>query len=196
MFGFLVGAVCLVGLVKVLRGRGGWGHHSHGYGAPAFAGCGGPGMHGRWGGRQGGPWEPWEPGFRGREGDRSGGAGRFGGWGSLGGFGGGFSVVSRIAAELRLTREQEDVLRGSLRQGKAAMKDARGALGQARKDLAEAIRQESFDEVLLAEAVSRMETATQGMQKAIIGAVGDVHKVLDGDQRKRLASILEHGPFG
>ncbi len=43
MFGFIIGAACLAGLVHVLRGRrcyhrGGWGHHHHGH------------EGGRWGG--------------------------------------------------------------------------------------------------------------------------------------------------
>src|SRR5690349_2029356 len=42
MFGFVIGTVCLIGLVGVLRRGRRWGHHGHGRGG-----------HGRWGG---GPW--------------------------------------------------------------------------------------------------------------------------------------------
>jgi Spy/CpxP family protein refolding chaperone len=41
MFGFLIGTLCLIGLIKVTRGHGrGYGHHGYGYGHG----------HGHWGG--------------------------------------------------------------------------------------------------------------------------------------------------
>src|SRR5690242_15134806 len=90
MLGFLIGTVCLVALVKVVRhGRcGGWRYaHGCGYGGGYDSGCGG--WHDRGHGH---------------------GHGRWGGGWSRGGFGPGF-MLRGLFARLETTPGQEKVIR-------------------------------------------------------------------------------------
>ena len=109
MLGFLVGTVCLVALVKVLRhGRGWHGHWRYAHGCGHGGGCG-PGYgHGHWNGHDDGP----GPGF---------GRGRWGG----GGFGDGF-LLRGLFSRLGTTSDQEKVIRSAFDRVRETMREARG----------------------------------------------------------------------
>jgi hypothetical protein len=175
MLGFLIGTVCLVGLVKTLR----WGRHR--------GGCG-YGRHGGFGGR----------GFYGDHG-----YGGYGGYGSFGGFGdrfdergwGGPSVFLRMLfRRLETTPGQEKVIVAAFDEMRAAAREARGEARTTRADLAKAMRGPAIDEVLFGEMFARHDAAMEKVRKAGIGAIAKVHDALDERQRARLADLIESGP--
>ena len=177
MLGIIIGTVCLIGLVKVLRhGRGGYG-----YGG---GGCG----RGGWGG--GGR-------FRGHR-DEEGGYGRDeggfrrGGWGGWGG-GPGF-ILRAIIEQLDATPEQEKVVVAAFREVRNEAAKNREEVRRSREDIAKAMRSPGFDEVLLGELFARHDTAIEGMRRAFTGALAKVHVVLDEKQRNDLAELIENGP--
>lgn len=177
MLGIIIGTVCLIGLVKVLRhGRGGYG-----YGG---GGCG----RGGWGG--GGR-------FRGHR-DEEGGYGRDeggfrrGGWGGWGG-GPGF-ILRAIIEQLDATPEQEKVIVAAFREVRNEAAKNREEVRRSREDIAKAMRSPGFDEVLLGELFARHDTAIEGMRRAFTGALAKVHVVLDEKQRNDLAELIENGP--
>ena len=176
MLGIIIGTVCLIGLVKVLRhGRGGYG-----YGG----GCG----RGGWGG--GGR-------FRGGR-DQEGGYGRDEGgfrWGGWGGWGGGPGFILRaIIEQLDATPEQEKVIVAAFREVRNEAAKNREEVRKSREDVAKAMRSPGFDEVLLGELFARHDTAIEGMRRAFTGALAKVHVVLDEKQRNDLAELIENGP--
>jgi hypothetical protein len=163
MFGFVIGFLCLFGLIKVLRyGRGGacggrmhggWGHHGHH----------GWGRHGGWGGHHGG----WRDG------------GDF--W------------LRGLYEKLDATPGQEKVIRAAVDEIKTAMQGARGELDTSRRDVAKAVRTGAVDEVQLGELFARHDEKLREVRKAFVGALAKVNEALDEDQRKRLADMLEGG---
>lgn len=146
MLGFVIGAACLIGLVKVLR-HGGLGRHGHGYG---------------WGGRHM------------RFGPRA--------------------VLRRLFQRLDTTPGQEKVIFEALGDLRAKAGDAKGELLHARADVAGALRQESFDEVLLGAALTtRLDGSIEVLRKGALDAFGKVHAALDERQRNTLADLVESG---
>ncbi|UQA57726.1 Spy/CpxP family protein refolding chaperone [Polyangium aurulentum] len=204
MFGFIIGTVCLIGLIKTLRGGGcggGWGRRGYGYGG----GCGG----GRFGGGYGyggghGGWEEGEGGEHGHHGGPFRTHGRAWGWGRGGGGGGGMRsfFMRRLFEHLDTTPGQEKAIAAAVDELRGAMREHRGEVQKTRADIARAMRGANFDEVVLGELFARHDTAIEAMRKATVGALGRVHEALDERQRARLADLLEQypgffgGPFG
>ncbi|MEW5850086.1 MAG: periplasmic heavy metal sensor [Myxococcota bacterium] len=168
MFGFLVGTVCLVGLIKVLR-HGRWAHH----------GCGYHGHHGH-GGCGGGGWGR----YRGR------------GWGGEGWHDDDGPILMRsIFSSLNLSAEQRAAVREALEEFQQSTKALRGEVAATRKDVARAMRHPSFDEEALAEAFARHDEVMAEFRKALVGALAKVHAPLDEGQRDQLAQLIESGPM-
>lgn len=176
MLGFLFGTVCLIAMVKLIRGPrwGRWGHARLGYGGCGPAACG-PGGGPGWGG--------W-----GRR-----------GWGPGPGGGRGFFLRS-LFERLETTPGQERVITGALDELRAAAKQVRDpqkGLG----DLAAALRAESFDEAAAAKFSVEAEEAFATIRTAALDALRKVHEALDDRQRKLLADWIERrgargfGPF-
>jgi hypothetical protein len=163
MFGFVIGFLCLFGLIKVLRyGRAG--------------ACGGR-MHGGWGGHHG---------------HHGGGWGHRGGWRDGGGGGGDFWLRG-LYQKLDATPGQEKVIRAAVDEIKEAFAGARGELDTSRRDVAKAVRTGAVDEVQLGELFARHDEKLREVRKAFVGALAKVNEALDEDQRKRLADMLESG---
>ena len=192
MLGFLIGTACLIGLIATVRGGRrfgrygacgawggrGWGHHHHdhgGYGECAEGGaCGEGGERGGW---RGGPW-----------GRRWGGPG--------GGFGRSWFLRARISRRDPPPRPAK-VIAAALDEGGATARQRRADVIDTRKDVARAVRGESFDATVVGEVFARHDAALETMRKTLVGAVGRVHEALDERQRAELADLIEHGPgFG
>ena len=182
MLGFLIGTVCLIGLFKVVR-RARYGYHGHFGGPWAYGGgCGHRGWHGGPHGYDGGGgWEEDEDDFSRWEGRR----------------GGGFFGLRAIFARLDTTPGQEKAIKAAFDElrakARAVKDDARGMRG----DLASALRGESLDAETLGTVASRASGAVDALRDAAIGAVLNVHDVLDEKQRAIAADLIESGPrFG
>jgi hypothetical protein len=173
MFGFLIGTVCLIGLVKTLRwgrhhGGGcgyGYGHHGGGYGRRSWGGGG-------WGGYPG---------------DHE------GGWGG-GGWGGPSVLLRALFQRLETTPGQEKVIVAAYEEMRAATRDARGEVRTSREELAKVMRAPAVDEVLFGEMFARHDAALETLRKAGVGAIAKVHDALDEKQRARFADLIESGP--
>jgi hypothetical protein len=177
MFGFVIGALSLYGLIKVLRwgGRGacgggyrrGW--HGHGWG-------GHHGAHG-WNARD--EWrghDDWRGHERGGE-----------GWG-----------VERntfwlrgLFSRLDTTPGQEKVIRQAAQEIFAATAPLKAELDETRRDLAKALRTGTVDAVAMGELFARHDEKLRDARTAFVGALAKVSEALDEDQRKRLADLID-----
>ncbi len=194
MLGFLIGAGCLIGLVKLLKhhhyGRyGGW-HGSH-HGCPARRhGWRGPGgwhyhhdhhhdhhhdPHG-WHGPRGRRWPG--PGF----GPWARGRGRTSWW------------LYPLFSRLDTTPGQEKVIRREAEALRASLEEGRGELLSSRGDIASALRGASLDETKLGELFARHDDRLRAFREQLVGSLARVHDALDEQQRERLAGLIESGP--
>jgi Spy/CpxP family protein refolding chaperone len=175
MLGFVIGTLCLIGLVKTLR----WGRHhrAHGYG---YGGCGSSGFHGSCG----------DDGFAGH--------GPFGGHHHHhGGFRGGWgpnALLRGLFQTLDTTPGQEKVIVAAIDEVREAGQKARGEGRATRADVAKAMRSPGFDEVLFGEMFARHDSTMEEMRKAAMGAMAKIHDALDEKQRAKLADLIESGP--
>lgn len=167
MIGFLIGTVCLIGLVKVLR-AGRW--HRHGYG-------GGCGHHGGYGGGWGGHHGGWR-----------GGRGGFRGYGRQ-------AFLRGLFERLETTPGQEKVILQAAEELQAAFQKLRPA-SKGLGDLAAALRAESFDEGSAAKFGVEAEETFNSAKSAVLDALRKVHEVLDARQRGLLADFLERRANG
>lgn len=174
MCGFILGSLCLVALVKMVRGG------CHGRFRGGCGGCGGGGCGG-FGHRHHG-----HHGFDHGDGH---GSGPFGG-SRMGDF-----LLRRVSSELNATPAQEKALREILGSLRDVMSKNRETLRSARENVAKTLRSESFSEEALAEAVTRHDEVHESLRKALVDAVGKLHTTFDSDQRQRLADLIAQGPF-
>ena len=168
MFGCIFGALCLVGLIAMLR------RHHHG---PWGGRCGG----GRWGRGPGGGWDD-GPGM---------------GGGPWGGGRGGFvrsQILRQVSMRLRATPGQERVIAEAVDEVLQAGRSAHEAMRAGKKDIAEVFSGPAFDESLLGDVFSRQDDAIRNVRLAATGALARVHEVLEPEQRERLAELLARGP--
>lgn len=201
MLGFIIGTLCLIGLIRVLRhgracgpgyGYGGW--SGHGWGASR---CGGEGPSG-WdsphchgGGAGGGAFGSAEPGCGagggGERGWRRG--GRAGGFGGFGGFGPKM-FLRGLFERLDTTPGQEKVIFLAVDEVRDALKSARQELGQSRADVAAAFGHEHFDAETMGAVFSRHDDAIATVRKAFVSAMSKVHEALDEQQRRIFAELI------
>lgn len=78
----------------------------------------------------------------------------------------------------------------------AAGDDARSDARQARRDIAAALRGDKVDEAALARAFASLEQKLTHLREVTSMSVTRAHEILESDQRRRLASAIEHGPRG
>ncbi|MCC6649484.1 MAG: periplasmic heavy metal sensor [Polyangiaceae bacterium] len=97
---------------------------------------------------------------------------------------------------LDTTAGQEKELSPVLDELLSAGGDARDDARQARRDIAAALRGERVDEAALARAFASLEQKLQHLREAASLGVTRAHEILEPDQRRRLASAIEHGPRG
>ncbi|MBK8258501.1 MAG: periplasmic heavy metal sensor [Polyangiaceae bacterium] len=175
MFGFVIGTLCLIGLIKVLRGGfrrgygcGGWSGRSCGSG-----GYGGWGHHGGHG----------HDGYGGRD--------HGAGWDRSGPF-----WMRGMFERLGTTQAQEKVIRDAFEEAWRSARDLREEGRASREDIAKAVRSASFDEVVMGEMFARHDNQIEKVRKEMVGVIGKVHAVLDDKQREILAQMIERGPFG
>lgn len=172
MFGFVIGALSLYGLIKVLRwGRGGacgggWRGRRHWH-----AGHGGHGWH-----RHRADWQG-EHDHDGREGFRDGSGPGF--W------------LRGLFRRLDTTPGQEKVLRQSAQELMTAMAPLKAEMQDSRRDIAQALRTGTVDEVAMGELFARHDEKLRAARLAFVGALANVSEALDEDQRKRLADFLD-----
>lgn len=127
--------------------------------------------------------------------------GHGGGWG-FGGFGGpdgGFGVrrpLRFLVHKLELDDKQATQLVKILdelktERAQAAVDDRRSIAG-----FADAVTKENFDQSAAAEAGKRRVETAERLAKAVEKALGEIHALLDAEQRDTLAYLIRSGTLG
>jgi hypothetical protein len=187
--GFAIGTICLIGLVRAVARRRGYGFSPYGGYAYGFAGGpGGCGGYRRGFGRHRGHHGPWHhdiwgddsPPWRGDGNER-----REGPWGR------GRGVVYSLLGRLDATPAQEKAILAALDELQRIARDLRGIGRDVRSDVARAIRGSMLDDVALEGATARIDDATLKLRAAARAAIAKIHEVLDDRQRKMLGNIIE-----
>jgi len=180
--GFVIGTICLVGLIRAIsrrRWHGSFSPFGHAYGyAGHHGGCGG--YRRDFGGHRGsfyqGVLDEEGPGWRGQD---------FGPWSR------GRGVVYSILGRLEATPAQEKAILSALDELKESVGHLRGTGREVRADVARAIRGSLLDDVALENATARIDDAGPKLRAAVRTAVAKIHEVLDDRQRKMLADMID-----
>ena len=101
--------------------------------------------------------------------------------------------------ELEVTPSQRSSLESAFRGFKDEARGIKSALFGGRHDLAEALRGEDLDVDLLGSTLAGGDETLDRARRAVANLTAEVHKILDPEQRERLADILErrgHSRFG
>jgi Spy/CpxP family protein refolding chaperone len=131
----------------------------------AFAGgCGRHGHHGWHGGGWHGRWH-----------------GRDGGW------------LGFLSGRLDTTPAQERVIQREVRGVVERARDARRGAFDGKAELARAIGGTTFDATAAQAGFAGLSNATKELETAAIEALRKIHEVLDDEQRKELARLIEGG---
>jgi hypothetical protein len=188
MLGFVIGTACLIGLIKVIRGRryayggyrggcgygggcggGGWRRHHHHFAHHAH-------QHGPWGGPWGGGRAPFEPPFE-RPSDDVGGP----------------ILLRGLFERLQTTPGQERVIVAALKDLRGAFKKAAEEQAKSARQLAEAMKGAELKTENMAEAFAHVDSATEAIRDATFEALARIHEALDERQRKILADLIGRG---
>jgi Spy/CpxP family protein refolding chaperone len=140
------------------------------------------------------------PGGRGRSGEGDGDGFEGGGGGGPGGFddggGGGFGVrrpLRFLAYKLELDEGQVAEFARILNELKTERAQAEVDRRRTVAAFADAVAGESFDTDKANEGGALRVTSAERLRAAVIKALQQIHAVLDGDQRKRLAYLIRTG---
>jgi len=99
-----------------------------------------------------------------------------------------------IYERLDTTPGQEKVIRSATEELFDKFREAKRTVQDSRGDVARAFRADDFNAEILGDVFSRHDGALDELRRAVVGALAQVHDVLDEKQRARLAEILESMP--
>jgi Heavy-metal resistance len=116
-----------------------------------------------------------------------------GGWRR--GFGGHF-ILRRALQRLDTTPGQEKVIREALHDLREEAYDLRREVQSTRADLAQALRAPELDKALVDRVFAKHDEVIEKLRAALLDNAEKVHTTLDEQQRKRLADMIEGGPWG
>jgi hypothetical protein len=105
-------------------------------------------------------------------------------------------ILSRLLDEIDANPEQEKAIRADAEKLRELLRGLRGERGQLRGDIARLIGGEEFDEELLAQVYVRHDDVLRDLREQVGGLLGRLHSVLEPEQRRRLAELLERGHRG
>jgi hypothetical protein len=129
------------------------------------------------------------------------GGGSYGGhgWGrgSRGGWGGGAQswMLRGLSYRIGATPGQEKVIGEAFENIRSAFSKIHDEKEKARRDVATAFKQETFDHGPMKDAFTRADGILEEIQRTILVELSKVHEALNPEQRKQVADLLESG-FG
>jgi uncharacterized membrane protein len=105
-----------------------------------------------------------------------------------------------LSERLGTTPAQDRVIRNAVEDVIDAARGFKDKVRESRGDVAQAFRNESFDETIMADLLTRHDDAIDNVRKAVVGSLAKIHEALDPDQRAELARWLERrgrwqGPY-
>ena len=107
--------------------------------------------------------------------------------------------LDRVLRAVRATPEQATEIRSVFDELRGELEGMKHTLGGQRRDLAEALRDDSLHQERVDVVFTAQRDALEGVQGAVKRALERVHAVLDPVQRARLADLMASGrgvPFG
>lgn len=176
MLGFVIGAISLIGLMRLLRHRHGYGRW-RGHGGCGHRRCGHHGHH-RHHGRDD---------FDGRDFD-----GRGFDDGDDDGFGGGNRVVflRSLFARLETTPGQERVIVDALKELKASFVKAKTQAKKSARDLGDAMQGDDLSVESMGSVFASLDEGAAAVRDGAFSALSKIHEVLDSRQRRVLADFI------
>ncbi len=111
------------------------------------------------------------------------------------GFGGRF-FFRRILERLDTTPGQEKVIREAFSDLQEEAYGLRKDIHGARSEIAEALRAPELDKELLDRVFAKHDEVIEKLRASVVSSADRVHATLDEQQRKRLADMIEGGPWG
>jgi Spy/CpxP family protein refolding chaperone len=117
------------------------------------------------------------------------------GWGRHGGYGGGpgDGVLRFISSRLDTTPSQERVIQRELGALVERARDARRGAFDGKADLARAMGSPVFDDSAATAGLAGVGKAADELSTQAIESLRKIHEVLDDEQRKELARLIEGG---
>lgn len=103
-------------------------------------------------------------------------------------------MVSWLLSDLRLTNEQRRELDTSFEAWRDRAAEIRKSLRQKRREAAELLRGEAYDEAKATAIEQDLEAMARSLGGETTTFAAKAHAVLDASQRARLADLLEFGP--
>jgi heavy-metal resistance protein len=120
------------------------------------------------------------------------------GRGFRGGYGGGPQswMLRGLSYRIGATPGQEKVIAEAFENIRNAFSKIHDEKDKARRDVATAFKQETFDHGPMKDAFTRADGILEEIQRSILVELSKVHEALNPEQRKQVADLLENGFSG
>ena len=118
-------------------------------------------------------------------------------WGHRGHHGyGGRYFFHRVLDRLDTTPGQEKVIRSALHDLRQEAETLRSEVRGTRSEIAAALRAPELDKAVLDRVFAKHDELIEKLRTSLVHATDQVHGTLDEQQRRKLADMIESGPFG
>ena len=101
-----------------------------------------------------------------------------------------------LAWQLDATAEQAEVFRKEFRSVREELRSLGDERGATLGDLGKALGGERFDAEVMGELFARHDQRLEQLRRALVGALANIHAVLEPAQRERLAKLIGRRGFG
>jgi Spy/CpxP family protein refolding chaperone len=109
---------------------------------------------------------------------------------------GGHYFFHRVLDRLDTTPGQEKVIRSALHDLKQEASSLRAEVKSTRGELAAALRAPELDKAALDHVFAKHDELIEKLRASLVHAADQVHGTLDEQQRRKLADMIESGPWG
>jgi Spy/CpxP family protein refolding chaperone len=103
------------------------------------------------------------------------------------------SALGWALRRLDASPAQEKIIRDASHEARGAFREFRGDTRESRRELADVLRSEVWDESRIEAWLNGRKEAFDGIKPRILAAVKQVHESLDTEQREKLSRFVERG---